>query len=101
MESNSKIDWIGTVPKNWTILKLKYTFSNTIAGEVIDKTYWNDGEEILYTCQKTPMKSTFKAFPQYLTPNPRLLNIQKPIITIKISILITNAKKIYSTYLMK
>ncbi|MBR4246082.1 MAG: restriction endonuclease subunit S [Treponema sp.] len=98
MESNSKIDWIGTVPENWTILKLKYTFSNTIAGEVIDKTYWNDGEEILYTCQKTPMKSTFKAFPDYKRTGPRDILLTRNATPY---IFIPKEKSIYSNVVQK
>lgn len=44
-------------------IKLKYTYDDTIAGEVIDKSYWDKGNELLYTCQKTPMMSDFSDFP--------------------------------------
>ena len=45
-------------------IKLKYIYYDTIAGEVIDKSYWNKGDELLYTCQKTPMKSDYSNFPE-------------------------------------
>ena len=60
----SGIAWIGQIPEKWNITKLKYLFSESIAGEVIDKSYWNDGNEILYTCQKTPMYSNYPNFPE-------------------------------------
>lgn len=60
---DSGIKWIGKIPSDWKIAKLKYMYDNTIAGEVIDKSYWNDGNELLYTCQQTPMKSNFDNFP--------------------------------------
>ena len=36
----------------------------SIAGEVIDKSYWNNGSELLYTCQKNPMLSDYLNFPE-------------------------------------
>jgi len=35
-------------------------FSN--AGEVIDKSWWGNGPELLYTCARQPLKSDFKTF---------------------------------------
>lgn len=32
------------------------------AGEVIPKEFWNEGNEVLYTCQKTPMSSNYASF---------------------------------------
>lgn len=60
---DSGIEWIGKIPNDWKITKLKYLYESTIAGEVIDKSYWNAGDELLYTCQQTPMKSNFVNFP--------------------------------------
>ena len=60
---NSGIEWIGEIPENWRIIKFKYLYKNSNAGEVIDKGYWNIGEELLYTCQRSPMKSNFSDFP--------------------------------------
>lgn len=62
---DSGIEWIGDIPVDWNITKVKYVFSDTNAGEVIDKNYWNCGDELLYTCQKTPMKSNFMNFPAW------------------------------------
>ncbi len=60
---DSGVEWAGWIPKDWTFIKLKYLFDNSNAGEVIDKTYWNIGDELLYTCQKEPMPSNFSNFP--------------------------------------
>lgn len=32
------------------------------SGEVIPKEFWNEGNELLYTCQKTPMLSNYQSF---------------------------------------
>lgn len=60
---DSGIEWIGEIPVEWDICKFKTVIESTNAGEVIDKGYWNDGEELLYTCQKTPMMSNYSDFP--------------------------------------
>lgn len=61
---NSGIEWIGEIPKHWGVKKLKFIIENSISGEVIDKGYWNSGNEFLYTCQKEPMFSDFDKFPE-------------------------------------
>lgn len=61
---NSGIAWIGEIPKHWGVKKLKFIIENSISGEVIDKGYWNSGNEFLYTCQKEPMFSDFDKFPE-------------------------------------
>ena len=61
---NSCIEWIGSIPQSWSVLRFKNIIKDSISGEVIDKGYWNDGTELLYTCQRTPMNSTFDKFPQ-------------------------------------
>ena len=60
---NSDIEWIGEIPFDWDLIKFKNLIEHSVSGEVIDKTYWNDGAELLYTCQKTPMQSTYNKFP--------------------------------------
>lgn len=60
---HSGVDSQGRIPATWQVKKLAYTFSKANAGEVIDKTYWGDGEEVLYTCNRTPLKSDFSQFP--------------------------------------
>lgn len=61
---DSGIEWIGEIPGDWKIKKLKYIFSESNAGEVIDKSYWNCGSELLYTCQREPMYSNYSEFPE-------------------------------------
>lgn len=60
---DSGIEWIGKIPEDWKVTKLKFLYRDTIAGEVIDKSYWNEGKEMLYTCQATPIISNFNKFP--------------------------------------
>lgn len=60
---DSGIEWIGKIPNKTYIKRFKYTYDESMSGEVIDKGFWNDGDELLYTCQKTPMKSTYSSFP--------------------------------------
>lgn len=60
---DSGVEWIGKIPEDWKITKLKFIYDDTIAGEVIDKSYWNEGVELLYTCQAIPMMSNFDSFP--------------------------------------
>lgn len=60
---DSGITWIGAIPEQWKTKRFKNIIIDSIAGEIIDKSYWNDGEELLYTCQKTPMNSCYQGFP--------------------------------------
>ena len=60
----SGVAWIGSIPYNWETKKLKYLYKNSNAGEVIDRTFWNTGNELLYTCQETQMYSNFNKFPK-------------------------------------
>ena len=43
-------------------MKLKWLVKNNNSGEVIDKTYWGEGDEILYTCSKNRLSSSFSKF---------------------------------------
>lgn len=61
---DSGINWIGAIPIEWKILRFKDLIISSNGGEVIEKSFWNSGEELLYTCQKTPMKSDYPCFPQ-------------------------------------
>lgn len=45
-------------------VKLKWLVSQSNAGEVIDKSYWGQGGNILYTCSKEPMPSDYSDFPE-------------------------------------
>lgn len=62
---DSGIEWIGEIPEEWGITRLKYLYIYTNAGEVIDKGYWDKGEECLYTCQKNPIISDYDSFPAH------------------------------------
>lgn len=71
---DSGIEWIGEIPEEWGITRLKYLYIYTNAGEVIDKGYWDKGDECLYTCQKNPIISDYDSFPaQKRTTNSDLL----------------------------
>ncbi len=43
--------------------KLKWLVTKSNAGEVIDKSYWGEGKEILYTCSRNKIKSDYTNFP--------------------------------------
>ncbi|RLA30892.1 MAG: restriction endonuclease subunit S [Gammaproteobacteria bacterium] len=66
---------LGAVPADWQVSRIAHVFVKSNAGEVIDKSYWGDGSELLYTCNRTPMKSDFSVFPQWkrTVPNDLLL----------------------------
>jgi type I restriction enzyme S subunit len=59
---DSGIEWLGLMPEHWQLKKFKYCFNKSNAGEVIDKSFWGEGSELLYTCKRTPMKSNYKKF---------------------------------------
>ena len=48
-----------------TSVKLKWLVSSANAGEVIDKSNWGDGEELLYTCARKILRSDFQGFPRW------------------------------------
>lgn len=60
----SGVEWLGLVPAKWSVSKLAFVFTQSNAGEVIDKSNWGDGPEVLYTCNRTPMASDFRGFPE-------------------------------------
>lgn len=57
-----------TEPTNnsFQLKRFKYCYTSSHAGMVIDKSWWNEGNELLYTCQETPMMSSFNKFPRGL-----------------------------------
>ena len=61
---DSGVEVLGSIPTQWNTSKLAYTFLKANAGEVIDKTYWGNGKEVLYTCNKTPLLSDYTGFPE-------------------------------------
>ena len=48
----------------WPFVHLLDVATYSKAGEVIDKSFWNKGSEILYTCAKEPVRSDFPNFPE-------------------------------------
>lgn len=58
----SGVYWMGNIPADWEIKKFRYAYTKSNAGEVIDKSHWHFGNELLFTCQKTPMQSGYSKF---------------------------------------
>ncbi len=61
---DSEIEWVGEIPEHWEVKRLKDFILYTIGGEVIDVSYWGNGNELLFTAGKNPVKSNFENFPQ-------------------------------------
>jgi type I restriction enzyme, S subunit len=59
---DSGVEWIGKIPDGWDNPKLKYHIEYSFAGEVIDRSFWGDGEETLYTTSKKIHRSTYRGF---------------------------------------
>jgi type I restriction enzyme S subunit len=59
------VEWLGRIPVHWEYSRVGHLILSTNAGEVIDKSYWHDGDELLFTCQKTPVRSWFSPFPDW------------------------------------
>jgi type I restriction enzyme, S subunit len=59
----SGIESLGEIPSHWDVTRLPYVIFENNAGEVIDKNFWGDGSELLYTCAKQPLLSDYKDFP--------------------------------------
>jgi type I restriction enzyme S subunit len=47
------------------VSQLRRLVKATNAGEVIDKSWWGDGAELLYTCAQQPLTSNFEDFPPW------------------------------------
>ncbi|WP_312962871.1 hypothetical protein [Stutzerimonas nitrititolerans] len=60
---DSGIESLGEIPSHWDVTRLPYVIFENNAGEVIDKNFWGDGSELLYTCAKQPLLSDFRDFP--------------------------------------
>jgi len=60
---DSGIEWLGQIPAHWKVKKLSWLIRASNAGEVVDRGYWGEGNELLYSCQRTPVWSTFDRFP--------------------------------------
>ncbi len=60
---DSGVEWVREIPSHWESVKFAYMITNSNAGEVIDKTHWGEGDELLYSCRRTPIQSSFSDFP--------------------------------------
>ena len=56
------IEWIGKIPLDWKTPKLKHLITKSFGGDVIDKSYWGEGNETLYTTSKKIHKSNYPDF---------------------------------------
>ena len=61
----SGIEWIGHIPGEWDRAPLRLIIDGDNAGEVIDKSWWGDGEDVLYSAAKEPIQTNFNAFPDW------------------------------------
>ena len=59
---DSGVEWIGEIPIGWTTPRLKHSITKSFGGEVIDKSFWGDGPETLYTTSKKIHKSDYPNF---------------------------------------
>jgi len=59
---DSGVEWIGEIPKGWKTPRLKHSITETFGGEVIDKSYWGEGPETLYTTSKKIHQSDYSNF---------------------------------------
>jgi type I restriction enzyme S subunit len=59
---DSGVEWIGEIPSHWGNPKLKHMITHSFGGEVIDKSFWGEGSEVLYTTSKKIHKSNYEGF---------------------------------------
>lgn len=64
---NSGVEWIGKIPKEWSIVKFKYLHNGLNTGEAIDKEYWESdaGLNAFYTAGLTPIRTGYSNFPTW------------------------------------
>lgn len=96
MELNKS--WCGEIPESFEKKRFKYCYSYSHAGAVIDKSWWHKGNELLYTCQETPMMSNYDKFP------PELRTKEKDILVTRNAnpyIFIPEVGSIYSNVVQK
>jgi len=55
--------WFRLMPKHWRLVAFRHLALRANAGEVIDKSWWGDGDELLFTCSRDPVTSDFHDFP--------------------------------------
>ncbi len=59
----SGVEWLGDVPEHWEVKRFRFCVRASNAGEVIDRSYWHSGDELLFSCQRESMISDFPDFP--------------------------------------
>jgi type I restriction enzyme S subunit len=59
----SGVEWIGEIPANTQSTKLKKAVIFDTSGEVIDKSYWHSGENLMYSAGKKPILVDYRDFP--------------------------------------
>ena len=64
---DSGINWIGSIPCNWGIIRLKYLHDGSNVGESIDKSYWSDNSNdfLFYTAGIAPINTNYPNFPNW------------------------------------
>lgn len=64
---DSGIEWIGKIPKEWSIVKFKCLHNGLDTGEAIDKEYWESdaGLNAFYTAGLTPIRTGYSNFPTW------------------------------------
>ena len=64
---DSGIEWIGKIPKEWSIVKFKCLHNGLNTGEAIDKEYWESdaGLNAFYTAGLTPIRTGYSNFPTW------------------------------------
>ena len=64
---DSGIEWIGKIPKEWSIVKFKCLHNGLNTGEAIDKEYWESdaGPNAFYTAGLTPIRTGYSNFPTW------------------------------------
>lgn len=54
--------WFRFMPENWSLVAFRHLALRSNAGEVIDKSWWGDGDELLFSCSRDPVASDFLTF---------------------------------------
>ena len=73
---DSGVNWVGEIPIDWKIAKLKYTFTESNVGESIDRDFNSDAGYIYYTAGLNPIRTNYELFPEskYTQKNDLLLS---------------------------
>ncbi len=55
--------WFRFMPEHWSLVAFRHLALRSNAGEVVDKSWWGDGDELLFSCSRDPVASDFQDFP--------------------------------------